>query len=369
MDTTSVDPIDITEIPGGSFEKEEELSEELSENDFSPTHEEARAEYIEREVRGTIEETGKYDDLQLYMSPFWGYPVIRDPKQWRRLFDDYHNGNKFEAQRKLVYHNMKLVLSIGFHYTGRGVPLLDLLQEGAIGLMKAIEKFEIDKGFAFSTYASWWIRQSMVRAIMDMDDRRAFRVPVHMGEQIALLGRLIHQFWGLHGRWPSNYEVYKDARASQTKLGEKLSLHDVAMCMQYIMLGSALSLDYEYGDPDNSFTIGDRIADPKAKPDAIIEARKLLPDYEKAIGRIERAVDLLPPREAMILRLRFGLGEFDPMTLDEIGMRYELSRERIRQIEVVAFERLETAGMKVNEEEIATLLKVRDELLRIVESV
>ncbi len=343
---------------------DDDIEQDSSEHE--PTMEERSAEHINRDLDENIP-FNKYTDLDIYMKPLRAYPMIRQKSDWERLFRQYHHGDRKQAQSELVYRNMKLVLSIALRNSGRGLPLLDCMQEGVFGLMKAIEKFEIERGWAFSTFASWWVRQAISRAIEDLNTTGAFRVPVHYQERVKMVQKAIQQHWSKNGGWPTNYDVFKIVRAGKSEVAAKITLRDVGQVMRFIQSGRTISMDAERDDED-AHTMHDRISDPQAKTETIVEARRLLPRYQEALGRIERAINALPPRYGMILRLRFGFGEFDAMSLEEVGERYDLTRERIRQLEVDAFTQLETAGIKISSEEVEQLMNVVDELERILEA-
>lgn len=341
--------------------------EEQSRREREPTQEELAAEHVSREFDDNMA-FNQYTDLEAYLKPLRKWTMIREQADWERLFREYHHGNRKQARDELVYRNIKLVLSIAFKHTGRGLPLLDCLQEGVIGLMEAIEKYEIERGYKFSTYATWWVRQAITRAISDIGTSRAFRVPVHYQESVARVQAALSKHWKAHGEWPNNYQVFKLVRASGTESGAKITLAEVAQVMKFIQSGRTISLDSPIGGEDSTVSMGDRISDPQAKTETIVEARRLLPRYQEALGRIERSINALPPRYKMILLLRFGFGEFDTMTLEEVAERYDLTRERIRQLEVDAFTQLETAGIKISGDEIEQLMGVTDELERILEA-
>lgn len=313
-----------------------------------------------------------YDEVSVYLRPIRHWSILpASSAKWRQLFSEYKAGSQ-QARDELVYRNMRLVVSIGLRYTNRGLALLDLCQEGAIALMTAIDQYDIEKGFQFSTYATWWIRQGMSRALQLMNERRAYYIPVHVQEKLGLVDWAIKQIWNSEGDMPNNFQILKKAREKNTKASAELTLLEVKECVYILITGNHYSLDYEeaydsYGKAKTP--LRDRLSDPKATASTVLEAKELLPKYAAAIDRITNTVSKLPPREAMILRLRFGLGEFEAMTLEEIGQRYEVTRERIRQLEDQGLERLTAAGVKIDAAQIEKILNVHDELQRIIESV
>lgn len=226
-----------------------------------------------------------------------------------------------QAREHLIKANTRLVVSVAKRYMGRGVPFLDLIQEGNLGLMKAVEKFDYHRGFRFSTYATWWIRQTITRSIADQG--RTIRVPVHMVDRIRQLYKVTHEMEQELGRIPTNEE-----------LAEKLEvpLNKVEWMVRVSWL--PLSLESPINDDEEDSELGQFVED-QLTPTPIQSA------YAKLLReKIEEVLDTLPPREARILRLRFGLENGHNYTLEEVGDKFGLTRERIRQIESKALRRL-----------------------------
>ena len=224
------------------------------------------------------------------------------------------------AREHLIKANTRLVVSIAKRYIGRGVPFLDLIQEGNLGLMKAVEKYEYERGFRFSTYATWWIRQTITRAIADQG--RTIRVPVHMVDRIRQLYKTTHEMEQKLGRIPSANELADVIGVSSSK---------VEWMTQVSWL--PLSLESPVNDEDDS-ELGMFVED-NITPTPIQSA------YTKLLReKIEEVLETLPPREARILRMRFGLDNGHTYTLEEVGQKFGLTRERIRQIESKALRRL-----------------------------
>ncbi|MPM83514.1 RNA polymerase sigma factor SigA [bioreactor metagenome] len=206
-------------------------------------------------------------------------------------------------------------------YMGRGVPFLDLIQEGNLGLMKAVEKFDYHRGFRFSTYATWWIRQTITRSIADQG--RTIRVPVHMVDRIRQLYKLTHEMEQELGRAPTNDELAEKLEVPITKVEWMLRVSWLP-----------LSLESPINDDEEDSELGQFVED-QLTPTPIQSA------YAKLLReKIEEVLDTLPPREARILRLRFGLENGHNYTLEEVGEKFGLTRERIRQIESKALRRL-----------------------------
>lgn len=240
----------------------------------------------------------------------------------------YHQRRKYQAiiedglkaREHLIKANTRLVISIAKKYIGHGVPFLDLIQEGNLGLMKAVEKFEVHRGFRFSTYATWWIRQSITRAIADQS--RTVRLPVHMYDRLRQMQRVSHEVEQKLGRPPS-----------LTELAEAMGITFNKLQWFFKATRLPISLDETIGE-DSDTELSTFIED-QGTPSPLQATNQLM-----LRERIEAVLATLPPREARVLRMRYGLDDNQPHTLEEVGQKFGLTRERIRQIENKALHRL-----------------------------
>lgn len=294
----------------------------------SPTLDEIDAiENGELEAAPTEEELARYDDLgegrlddpvRMYLKEI-GKIKLLTPEEELETAKRMAEGDE-EARKRMSEANLRLVVSIAKRYVGRGMQLLDLIQEGNLGLMKAVEKFDYTKGYKFSTYATWWIRQSITRAIADQ--ARTIRIPVHMVETINRVLRTSHSMVQTLGREPTTEEIAKELHMDVPKVEEIMKIAQ-----------EPVSLETPVGEEEDSH-LGDFIQDDDASQPSEEASYTLLRE------QLEDVLATLTPREQQVLRMRFGLQDGKPHTLEEVGKEFDVTRERIRQIESKALRKL-----------------------------
>ena len=258
------------------------------------------------------------DPVRMYLKEIGKIPLLK-PHEEVELAKRMLEGDEIAKQR-LVEANLRLVVSIAKRYVGRGMLFLDLIQEGNLGLIKAVEKFDYVRGFKFSTYATWWIRQAITRAIADQ--ARTIRIPVHMVETINKLIRVSRQLLQELGRDPKPEEIAQEMEMSEEKVREIMKIAQ-----------DPVSLETPIGEEEDSH-LGDFIPDEDALAPAEAAAYSLLKD------QIEEVLGSLNEREQKVLKLRFGLEDGRARTLEEVGKEFDVTRERIRQIEAKALRKL-----------------------------
>ena len=261
---------------------------------------------------------GVEDHVRMYLKEIGKVPLLTEEEE-KELAKRIEQGDE-EAKKRLNEANLRLVVSIAKRYVGRGMLFLDLIQEGNLGLLKAVEKFDYRKGFKFSTYATWWIRQAITRAIADQ--ARTIRIPVHMVETINKLIRVTRTLSQELGRDPTPEQIAKEMDISVEKVREIMKISQ-----------EPVSLETPVGEEEDSH-IGDFIMDEDAPAPADAAATTLLRE------QLFEVLGTLTPREQKVLKLRFGLEDGRPRTLEEVGREFDVTRERIRQIEAKALRKL-----------------------------
>ena len=296
--------LEIEEPETDDLENEEELSDE--------------------ELAITAENVDAFadDSVRLYLREIGKIPLLT-PEEEADLAQRIVKGDK-KAKDKMVESNMRLVVSIAKRYGGRGLDFLDLIQEGNTGLLRAVEKFDPDKGFKFSTYATWWVRQAITRAIADQ--ARTIRIPVHMVETINKVLRTSRKLTAELNREPTNEEIAKELDMETEKI-------DYVMRIKQDIASLDASVGRGEGDDEDS-VLGDFVEDEERASPEDSAANQILKE------QLSEIIATLTDREQKIIRLRFGIGGGRPHTLEEVGAEFDVTRERIRQIEAKALSKL-----------------------------
>ncbi|MBA2383286.1 MAG: sigma-70 family RNA polymerase sigma factor [Actinobacteria bacterium] len=262
--------------------------------------------------------TATTDSLQLFLNEAGRYPLLTAAEEVE-LAKRIERGDR-EAKNRMINSNLRLVVSIAKRYQGHGLSLLDLIQEGVIGLIRAVEKFDWRRGYKFSTYATWWIRQAVQRGVANKS--RTIRIPVHIADREQRMNRAERELAVKLGRPPTDEEIAEGAKISLKHLRE---VREAARAVT--------SLDRPLGE-ENDASIGDLVG--------VAEGAGVEEEVEISLTEdtLKRALEELPERERSVLTLRYGLGTKEPKSLEEIGRRLGITRERVRQIEATALERL-----------------------------
>ena len=295
------------------------LPGDLSNSEMSEIEQEGEQFGSNENMERILEQEGLVDDpVRLYLKEIGRVPLLT-PERERELAQRMAEGDT-AAKNELVEANLRLVVSIAKRYVGRGMFFLDLIQEGNLGLMKAVEKFDYTKGYKFSTYATWWIRQAITRAIADQ--ARTIRIPVHMVETIHKVSRYSRQMLQELGR-----------EATAEEIGEKMGMTAEKVREIMKIAQDPVSLETPIGEEEDSH-LGDFIQDEDTPAPADAASQTILREV------IERELHTLTPREERVIKLRFGLYDGRTRTLEEVGKEFDITRERIRQIEAKALRKL-----------------------------
>ncbi len=321
-----VDEMDLDKLYDTLEDNGIELSGDISSTEMSEIESEVEAFSSSDNMERILEQEGLSvdDPVRMYLKEIGRVPLLTSERE-RELAeimtsDESNDAQKEAAKNELVESNLRLVVSIAKRYVGKGMFFLDLIQEGNLGLMKAVDKFDYSKGYKFSTYATWWIRQAITRAIADQ--ARTIRIPVHMVETIHKVSRYSRQMLQELGR-----------EATADEIGEKMGMSAEKVREIMKIAQDPVSLETPIGEEEDSH-LGDFIPDEDtpAPPDAA--ATTILREV------IERELHTLTPREEHVIKLRFGLYDGRSRTLEEVGKEFDITRERIRQIEAKALRKL-----------------------------
>ena len=285
---------------------------------INKTIEEAKEDEIILDDEEITKDVNINDPVRMYLKEIGRIPLLTPDEEL--ALSERINNNDEDAKRILAESNLRLVVSIAKRYVGRGLLFLDLIQEGNIGLMKAVDKFDSNRGYKFSTYATWWIRQAITRALADQ--ARTIRVPVHMVETINKMVRVQRQLTLELNREPSEEEIAKKMNISINKVREVIKISQ-----------DPVSLETPIGEEDDSH-LGDFIKDESSLSPEEYTENEILKE------EINEVLESLQPREQEVLRLRFGLKDGTCHTLEEVGKKFNVTRERIRQIEAKALRKL-----------------------------
>ncbi len=321
LQNVDLNPNEIDELYETFNKKGIDLIDETTTNDkqVSSSGEASDNSSKEEDLDLSIPEGINIDDpVRMYLKEIGRVPLLSADEEIR-LAKQMEKGD-LSAQKRLAEANLRLVVSIAKRYVGRGMLFLDLIQEGNLGLIKAVEKFDYNKGYKFSTYATWWIRQAITRAIADQ--ARTIRIPVHMVETINKLIRVSRQLLQTLGRDPTPEEIAKKMDVSVERVREIMKIAQ-----------EPVSLETPIGEEEDSH-LGDFIEDHDAPAPAEAASFVLLKE------QLEGVLGTLTPREERVLRLRFGLDDGRARTLEEVGQSFGVTRERIRQIEAKALRKL-----------------------------
>ena len=296
------------------------LNDNLSSEEMNAIENEVARFSAAEAMESALEQEGiSIDDpVRLYLKEIGKVPLLNNDRE-KLLAERMMEGDE-EAKRELVEANLRLVVSIAKRYVGRGMYFLDLIQEGNLGLMKAVDKFDYTKGYKFSTYATWWIRQAITRAIADQ--ARTIRIPVHMVETIHKVSRYSRQMLQELGR-----------EATAEEIGEKMGMSAEKVREIMKIAQDPVSLETPIGEEEDSH-LGDFIPDDDTPSPAEATSTNILRE------ELERQLHTLTPREEHVIKLRFGLYDGRTRTLEEVGKEFDITRERIRQIEAKALRKL-----------------------------
>ena len=318
--------LDACEVAGAM--RAADLAELVEVHELSPLEQEALLRELDKrgiEVVATAVPQAPHplesttDALQLFLREAGRHRLLTAAQEVE-LAKKIERGDR-EAKQRMIQSNLRLVVSIAKNYRNQGLPFLDLIQEGTLGLIRAVEKFDWRRGFKFSTYATWWIRQAVARALAEKG--RTIRMPVHIVERLQKISRAERNLWAVLGREPTIDEIADEASLTVQQVTEARSAAK-----------TSASLDAPVGEAEDA-TLGDFVAGDGPSPEESVE-------LTLRSQALQTALRHLPDREREVLRLRYGLAGSEPKTLEDIGRRLGLTRERVRQIELDSLKRLST---------------------------
>lgn len=296
----------------------EDVYKTLEEHNIKVTSVADQEKLSDQMIQKIMNEVSIDDSVKMYLKDIGRVPLL-SPQEEIDIAQRMAEGDE-EAKKELINANLRLVVNIAKRYVGRGMQFLDLIQEGNLGLMKAVEKFDYTRGYKFSTYATWWIRQAITRSLADQ--ARTIRIPVHMVETINRMTKISRMLLQKLGREPTQAEIAEAMGITESKVAE----------IQKIAL-DPVSLETPIGEEEDSH-LGDFIEDKTTASQLDIAESKMLKE------QIEEILGTLAPRESAVLILRYGLRDNRPRTLEEVGKVFNVTRERIRQIEAKALRKL-----------------------------
>lgn len=296
----------------------EDVYKTLEENNIKVISVADQEKLSDQMIQKIMNEVSIDDSVKMYLKDIGRVPLL-SPQEEIEIAQRMANGDE-NAKKELINANLRLVVNIAKRYVGRGMQFLDLIQEGNLGLMKAVEKFDYTRGYKFSTYATWWIRQAITRSLADQ--ARTIRIPVHMVETINRMTKISRMLLQKLGREPTQAEIAEAMGITEAKVAE----------IQKIAL-DPVSLETPIGEEEDSH-LGDFIEDKTTASQLDIAESKMLKE------QIEEILGTLAPRESAVLILRYGLRDNRPRTLEEVGKVFNVTRERIRQIEAKALRKL-----------------------------
>ncbi len=327
-DEDEIEEEDLDELDDSNINLDEDIYDVLSELDkelFEIEDENFKENGIDYTV---VDDTKVNNSVKIYLNEIGAYPLLK-PQQEERLGQWILQGDE-QAKQILINANLRLVVSIAKRYTGRGVALLDLIQEGNMGLIKAVDKFDWTRGYKFSTYATWWIRQAITRAIADQ--ARTIRIPVHMIETINKMAKVQRQLIHENGCEPTAEEIAEEMGGDMTA---KKVREIQKMAMEPVSLELPIVEEVEEEKEEEKYShLGDIIEDKGAESPTDYVTKRFFEEELKGV------LSELTPREEEVIRLRYGLDDGRPRTLEEVGKEFNVTRERIRQIEAKALRKL-----------------------------